>query len=200
MRILDILKEYDKGNIPKNKAIFESFLVADNKVKSYQSIVCSISGGSDSDLMVDIFSRIDKDKVTFVFFDTGLEYQATKEHLKELEGKYNIEIVWIRAKKPIPITCKEHGQPFLSKQVSEWIERLQRNNFKWEDKNFEELYEEYPRCKAALRWWCNQWGEDSKFNISWNNGLKEFMIANPPNFKISPKCCKLQRKILYTNL
>jgi len=192
---LNILEEHEKGNIPNNKEIFESFLVTNKKIKDYNSIICSVSGGSDSDLMIDLFSRLDKDKkVKFIFFNTGLEYSATKEHLKYLENKYGIEIIWENAKKPIPITCREYGQPFLSKQVSEWIERLQRHNFKWEDKCFKELYEEYPKCKAALRWWCNEWGAESKFNISWNNGLKEFMTTNPPTFKISPKCCKYAKK------
>jgi 3''-phosphoadenosine 5''-phosphosulfate sulfotransferase (PAPS reductase)/FAD synthetase and related enzymes len=192
---LNILEEHEKGNIPNNKEIFESFLVANKKITDYENIVCSVSGGSDSDLMIDLFARLDKDKkVTFIFFNTGLEYSATKEHLKYLENKYGIKIVWENAKKPIPITCREHGQPFISKQVSEWIERLQRHNFKWEDKSFEELYEEYPDSKAALRWWCNDWGEKSKFNISYNKGLKEFMIINPPEFKISPKCCKYAKK------
>lgn len=192
---MNILNEYEKGNIPKNKEIFDSFLVTDSKVKSYKSIVCSVSGGSDSDLMIDLFARLDKDKkVTFIFFNTGLEYQATKDHLKYLEDKYGIEIIEKNAKKPIPITCREYGQPFISKQVSEWIERLQKHNFKWEDKSFEELYKEYPDCKAALRWWCNEWGEKSKFNISYNKGLKEFMIVNHPKFKISPKCCKYAKK------
>lgn len=191
---MEVLKEYDSGNIPKNKEIFESFLVADNKIKTYNSTVCSVSGGSDSDIMLDLFCRIDKSKVRFVFFDTGLEYKATKDHLSKLEEKYNIKIEWIKTKKPIPITCKEHGQPFLSKQISEWIQRLQRNNFKWEDKSFDELYKEYPKSKAALRWWCNNWGEGSKFNISYNKGLKEFMIASPPGFKISNMCCKYAKK------
>lgn len=189
-----VSEEYEKGNIPKNKEIYDSFLIANNKLKRCEKILCSISGGSDSDIMLDLFCRIDKSKVIFVFFDTGLEYQATKDHLKELEEKYGIKIVWIKAKKPIPTTCREYGQPFISKQISEWIERLQRHNFKWEDKSFDELYEEYPDCKAALRWWCNEFGGEGIFNISRNKGLKEFMILNPPKFKISPKCCKYAKK------
>jgi 3'-phosphoadenosine 5'-phosphosulfate sulfotransferase (PAPS reductase)/FAD synthetase len=169
--------------------------VGNKKVQDYKNIICSVSGGSDSDLMIDLFTRLDENnKVTFVFFNTGLEYTATKEHLKYLENKYNIKIIWINAKKPIPITCKECGQPFLSKQVSEWIGRLQKHNFKWEDKSFEELYKEYPNCKTSLQWWCNKWGEGSRFNIAYNKGLKEFMILNPPSFKISPKCCKYAKK------
>lgn len=191
---MNVANELDKGNIPNNKEIYDSFLVTNHKFKHYEKILCSISGGSDSDILIDLFCRINKDKVNFVFFNTGLEYTATKEHLKYLENKYKVKIEWINAIKPIPITCRDNGQPFLSKQVSEFIERLQRHNFKWEDKSFDELYKEYPKCKAALRWWCNEFGEDSKFNISYNKGLKEFMILSPPKFKISPKCCKYSKK------
>lgn len=191
---MQVLEEQDKGNLPKNKEIFDSFLVSDHKIKSYENIVCSISGGSDSDIMMDLFCRIDKSKIRFVFFDTGLEYEATRKHLTYLEQKYGIKIEWIKAKKPIPITCREYGQPFMSKQVSEWIKRLQRHSFNWEDKSFDELYAEYPKCKAALKWWCNEFGEGSKFNIAYNKGLKEFMILNPPKFKISNECCNNAKK------
>lgn len=82
----------------------------------YNNIVCSISGGADSDVMLDIIYKCDKNnKVTYVWFDTGLEYKATKDHLIYLEKKYCIQIEKYRAKKPIPSCCKEYGQPFLSK-------------------------------------------------------------------------------------
>ena len=145
-------------------------------------------GGSDSDLMVDIFTKIDTNKtVDYVFIDTGLEYKATKEHLTYLEKRYGIEIKRIRSKTPVPLACKKVGQPFISKMVSTYISRLQNYNFKWEDKPFEVLLEEYPNCDSALRWWCNLKGEDSRFNISHNKWLKEFLIENPPYFKISSK-------------
>lgn len=191
---MDLLEEYDNGNIPHNEEIFKSFLVTNKKLLDYKNVVVSVSGGSDSDILLDLVYRLSKGNVRYVFFDTGLEYKATKEHLREIKEKYGIEIEVIKAKKPIPITCRDYGQPFLSKQVSEFIERLQRHNFKWEDKSFEELYKEYPKCKAALRWWCNEWGENSKFNIKYNKGLKEFIISNPPTFKISNKCCKYAKK------
>lgn len=145
--------------------------------------------------MLDICVRCDKDhKIDYVWFDTGLEYQATKDHIKYLENKYGIEIKTFKAKQAIPTTCKKVGQPFLSKRVSDMISRLQRYGFKWEDKPFEELMKEYPKCRAALRWWCNEWGESSQFNISRNKWLKEFMVENPPTFKISDKCCKFAKK------
>lgn len=79
---------------PKNQTIGDNLIRAWSKINSskYKNILCSISGGSDSDVMLDIVWRCDKDnKVTYVWFDTGLEYQATKDHLKYLEEKYNIK-------------------------------------------------------------------------------------------------------------
>lgn len=92
--------------------------------------MCSISGGSDSDIVLDIIHKVDIDrKVKYVWFDTGLEYAATKRHLDYLEKRYDIEIVKIRAKTTIPLSCKKYGQPFISKIVSKNIESLQRYNF-----------------------------------------------------------------------
>lgn len=183
-------------NCPKNTTICDNLLRAYKIIndKKYKKIVCSISGGSDSDIMLDIVWRCDKDnKVTYVWFNTGLEYQATKDHLKFLEEKYQIEIKSYKAIKAIPLSCKEYGQPFISKQVSEYIQRLQRHVFQWEDDSFEELYQKYPKCKSALQWWCN-YNLTDNFNIRRNKLLKEFMIQYPPQFKISNKCCQYAKK------
>lgn len=159
----------------------------------YESIICTVSGGADSDVMMDIIYRVDKGgRVKYVFFDTGLEYQATKEHLDFLEQKYGVVIERRKAVKPIPTCCKEYGQPFKSKIVSEYLYRLQRHNFKWEDGTYEELIVKYPKCKSALEWWCGLKGEKSKFNI--NPKLKAFIMQNPPDFKISNKCCTYAKK------
>ena len=185
---------------PKDSIIAKSIMVTNKKLKEYQKILCSVSGGSDSDIMVDLCTKCDSEgKITYVFFDTGLEFAATKEHLRYLEQKYNIEIKKIKAIKPVPVCCKTYGQPFLSKQVSEWIERLQRHNFKWEDEPFDILIKRYPNCRAALRWWCNDFErkeKESSFNIAFNMYLKEFMIKNPPQFKISNKCCNYAKKLV----
>lgn len=179
-----------------NMEILNSWLVTDNKLKRCRKAVCSVSGGSDSDIVTDLCATLDKDnKVTYVFFNTGLEFQATKNHIKYLENKYGIDIQEVKAVKPIPTCCREYGVPFLSKYVSEMISRLQRHNFKWEDKSFEELYEQYPECKGALKWWCNAHGGVGKFNISRNKWLKEFIIENPPDFFISNKCCHYAKKL-----
>lgn len=192
MNLEDVLK-----SCPKNSTVINNIIKAYHKINSdiYKKIVCSVSGGADSDVMMDICCKCDNDsKVDYVWFDTGLEYQATKDHLKYLEEKYDVEIKRYKAIKPIPITCREYGQPFLSKHVAGKIESLQKYNFDFSDGNFEDLYKKYPKCRSALKWWCNEKGEGSSFNIQRNKWLKEFMIANPPTFKISDKCCMYAKK------
>lgn len=189
-------------NAPQNNLIIDSLVITHAKLVRYNKILCSISGGSDSDILIDMCQKYNyNDKITFAFFDTGLEFKATKDHLDYLEEKYGVEIKRIRAVKPVPVCCKEYGQPFLSKQVSEWIERLQRHDFKWEDEPLEVLLTKYPKCRAALRWWCNDFEKktedrESSFNIAYNQYLKEFMILNPPQFKISNKCCHYAKKMV----
>ena len=184
------------SNCPDNKVVGESFIKAWTTIndKKYKKILCCISGGADSDVMLDISWRVDKDnKIEYVWFDTGMEYQATKDHLKCLEEKYNITIKSYKAIKSIPTSCRLYGQPFLSKMVSEMLLRLQKHNFKFEDKPCDVLLKEYPKCKSAVEWWCNA-KPSAAHNISNNKWLKEFLIKYPPKFKISNICCKYAKK------
>lgn len=188
--VLDSLPDF------KSDEIIKSFVKGYSIINSdmYKHPICSISGGSDSDIMLDLIYRIDEQKkVTYVWFDTGLEYKATKEHLKYLENRYGIEIRRERAIKPIPVCTRQYGQPFLSKLVSDYISRLQKHNFTWEDKPFDELYKMFPNCKGVLLWWCNL-RQDPRFNINRNKYLKEFLISNPPFFNVSDKCCEYAKK------
>lgn len=163
------------------------------EIELHDNIACSISGGADSDIMLDIVSRLDvENKVHYVFFDTGIEMKATKRHLDYLENRYGIEIERIMAKTPVGKGVKEYGYPFISKDVSEMIMRLQKHGFKWEDKSYEELLKEYPKCVSALKWWCNKKGGSQ--NIESNPYLKEFMIENPPRIPISQRCCMGAKK------
>lgn len=195
----------DFKNLPDNLTIFDSFAKAHSVLRQYSDIMCSVSGGSDSDIVIDLISKIDDEKrVRYVWFDTGLEFAATKEHLAYLEQKYGITIEREKAVKSIPYSARNHGQPFLSKYVSENMARLQRHGFQWEDEPFEVLYEHYPKCKSALMWWCSNRNETtsmshSKFSISRNKWLKEFIIENPPTFQIGAVCCKYAKKDVAKN-
>lgn len=195
IKMVDLLDE-----APDNLTIQDALGKCLQQVRNHEKVVVAISGGADSDVLLDLIIRCGgKEKSIFVFFNTGLEYEATKRQLRHLEEKYDITITILPPIKPIPLCVREYGVPFWSKQVSEYISRLQRHGFQWEDEPFETLLAKYPHCKAALRWWCNAWpcgekGQNSKFNISYTPGLKEFMLANPPTFKISAKCCTYAKK------
>ncbi len=163
-------------------------------------VIVGVSGGSDSDVLVDLIELLEPRKnypnseIHYCWFNTGMEYGATKSHLDDLEQKYGITIERLKAKTPVPMGCRTYGLPFLSKQVSQYISRLQSHNFGFEDEPFNVLYARYPDCKAALRFWCNEWPEGSRVNISNFRLLKEFMIENPPDFLISDRCCAGAKK------
>lgn len=188
-------------NSVDNETVFKSLIKAKAKLDEYNRISCSVSGGADSDVMLDMLEKCKPDgkKINYVWFNTGLEYQATKDHIDYLEQKYNINIDRVKAIKPIPLCVKEYGVPFLNKKVSEHLETLQKRGFQWEDEPYEVLIERYPKTVNSLKWWCNQRTvrdgyKTSTFNIHYNAYLKEFLIQNPPTFKISNKCCKYAKK------
>lgn len=169
--------------------IVQSKELINKYIYNYKNIMISISGGSDSDLLVDLLSDINVNKY-WVYVDTGIEYNATKLHLDYIEKKYKIKIERLNPNCNVPSSCNLYGEPFISKHVSEMISRLQKYNFKWENENYDILSKRYPNCISAVKWWCNYYNENSKFNISRNKKLKEYMIDNPPNFKIGNFCCK----------
>ena len=186
--------------IPKNATVLDNFVKAYSIINRpyYKTIFCSISGGSDSDVMMDIIYKVDVNKkVTYVWFNTGLEYEATKRHIEYLEKKYNVKIMREKAIKPIPTTCKEYGQPFISKNVSNYLERLQKKNFDFKDYNYDYMLQHFG--KDIAQWWCNCKDKD-RFNIERNLLLKEFLIAYPPQFNISSKCCNFAKKDVSKNL
>lgn len=179
----------------------DAYMKCSSVLAQHKKIYLSYSGGSDSDTLLDLVQRVIKDtnwqgEIDYVFFDTGIEYQATKDHIPYIEKKYGITIQRVRANIPVPLGCKKYGQPFLSKDVSQKISALQSANFDFVNdgnKSYEELMKKYPKRKDGIGWWCNQWGKGDKltcqFNINQKPYLKEFMMLHPPTFKISDKCC-----------
>lgn len=168
-------------------------------VRDHQKIMCSVSGGYDSDIVMDLMERCGgHGKTTYVWNNTGLEYDATKRHLLYLEDKYDVEITRLSPKEPIPVCIKKYGFPFWSKTVSTYLSRLQKHGFQWEDEPFQVLSKRYPGCKAALQFWCNAYeaadGRVPRFNIAYVKGLKEFIITNPPPIPFSAECCDRTKK------
>ena len=184
-----------------NSTIYDSFVKAKQVIETHDCVSVSISGGADSDIVLDLIEKVrEPDKeIHYVWFNTGLEYQATKDHIKELEQKYGVEIEEHKPIKSIPLSVREFGVPFVSKYVSEMMERLQAHDFKWEDEPFDVLLQKYPKCKSALKWWCNEHEYTDKiksYDIGYNKYLKEFILLNPPTFKVSNSCCYYAKKLV----
>lgn len=161
-----------------------------------KNIVVAFSGGSDSDTVLNLLKECGYFPKS-VFFDTGIEYLATYEHIDKVirDGFY---VEKIRAIKTVPIANKEYGVPFISKYVSEMLSRLQKHNFNFEDHGaleYDELVILYPNALMAIKWWCNK-NASKRLNIERDKFLKEFLIENNGvNFKISNKCCDTTKKI-----
>ena len=66
------------------------------RLREHPNAICSYSGGSDSDMMIDLIERVRKihhlPPVKYVFFNTGIEMKATKDHVKATAEKYGVEI------------------------------------------------------------------------------------------------------------
>lgn len=165
-------------------------------LSNHNSICVSVSGGSDSDIIVHMIATYFRQylyKIHFVFVNTGLEYRATLRHLEFLEKRYRIKIVIVQGI-PIPLAVKTYGIPFISKNVSEYIKRLQSHGFDFSEITVEEGLRKYGNVKVGLRWWCNDWGDKSRFNIDRLPGLKEFLKENQVPFQVSPDCCYKSKK------
>ena len=153
------------------------------KLKWYPKAICSYSGGSDSDILIDMIERArgifpDLPPVKYVFFNTGLEMKATKDHVKEVAEKYGVEIEEVRPKINIVKATREHGQPFVSKIMSAGLEGWQKKGLplsiadeyaQADDKAAKraELKERYPKCETTINFLCccNSKGEPSKLLI-----------------------------------
>lgn len=88
IRYTDVMEDQ-----PDNRTIQDALAKCYSVLQSHNHVVASVSGGSDSDVMLDLIIRCGgKDKTKFVFFNTGLEYEATKKQIKHLNEKYGITI------------------------------------------------------------------------------------------------------------
>ena len=187
------------------------------RLRQHPNAICSYSGGSDSDIMIDLIEMARKiapslPKVKYVFFNTGLEMKATKDHVKETAEKYGVEIMEARPKVNIVTASRKYGQPFVSKIMSEGLSEWQKKGVpltiadeydKADDKaaKRQELRERYPKCESLINFLCccNAAGEprpNIQLVINSSKYMRDFIAEYPPDFKISAKCCDYCKKQL----
>lgn len=180
----------------------------------HPNAICSYSGGSDSDIMLDLIERTRKTfglpPIKYAFFNTGLEMQATKDHVKATAEKYGVEITEYRPEVNIVQAVRQHGVPFVSKIMSaglgEWQKKQIPLSIAEEYENAEdkaakrkELRERYPKCESVINFLCccNSAGEprpNIQLVINSSKYMRDFIAECPPDFPISAKCCDYCKK------
>lgn len=187
------------------------------RLRQHPNAICSYSGGADSDIMIDLIETARKmvpslPKVEYVFFNTGLEMKATKDHVKATEEKYDVDIIEARPKVNIVQAVRKCGVPFVSKIMSGSLDEWQKKGVPMsigeeydlaEDKHAKrrELSERYPKCESLINFicCCNKDGEprpDIQLVINSSKYMRDFITEFPPDFKISAKCCDYCKKQL----
>ena len=184
------------------------------RLREHPNAICSYSGGSDSDIMIDLIERTraisNLPPIKYVFFNTGLEMKATKDHVKAIAGKYGVEIIEARPKVNIVTAVREHGVPFVSKIMSTGLEGWQKKNIplsiadeydQAEDKaaKRQELRERYPKCESTINFLCccNKDGDprpNTQLVINALKYMRDFIGEYPPDFRVSAKCCDYCKK------
>lgn len=184
------------------------------RLVEHPNAICSYSGGSDSDIMVDLIERtrqaFNLPPIHYVFFNTGLEMRATKDHVKDVAQKYGIEIITARPKINIVKAAKTYGIPFVSKIMSTGLREWQRKGVplsiadeyaEAEDKHAkrQELRERYPHCESLINFLCccNAAGDprpNIQLVINSSKYMLDFIKENPPQFQISSECCTYCKK------
>lgn len=191
------------------------------RLKQHPNAICSYSGGADSDIMIDLIETARKilpslPPVKYVFFNTGLEMQATKDHVKATAEKYGVEIMECRPKVNIVNATRKYGIPFVSKIMSGGLDEWQKKGVpltiadeydQAEDKAAKraELKERYPGCESLINFLCccNNKGEprpNIQLVINSSKYMKDFIAEYPPDFKISAKCCDYCKKQVAHNV
>lgn len=187
------------------------------RLRQHPKAICSYSGGADSDILIDLIERTREmipslPKVDYVFFNTGLEMKATKEHVKATAQKYGVNIIEARPKVNIVTASREHGIPFVSKIMSNGLSEWQKKGVplsiaeeyeQAEDKaaKRQELRERYPKCETVINFLCccNSAGEQRpniQLVINSSRYMRDFIAEYPPDFQVSAKCCDYCKKQL----
>ena len=184
------------------------------RLYQHPNAICSYSGGSDSDILIHLIEQVREcfglPPVKYCFFNTGLEMEAIKRHVRETAQAYGVEITEHRPKKNIVLATREYGLPFVSKIMSAGLEGIQKKNIplsiadeyaEAEDKvqKRAELKSRYPGCESTINFLCgcNSKGEprpNIQLVINSSKYMLDFIRENPIPFQASNRCCDVCKK------
>ena len=184
------------------------------RLHEHPNAICSYSGGADSDILIHLLETTRKafgfPEIKYVFFNTGLEMKAIKDHVRATAEKYGVEIEEYRPKVNIVTATRRYGVPFVSKIMSAGLEGWQKKGIPLsiaeeyenaEDKaaKRKELKERYPGCETTINFLCccNSAGEprpNIQLVINSSKYMRDFIAEYPPDFQISAKCCDYCKK------
>ena len=204
--------DYADFSAPAKFQAIESIIA--KRLREHPKAICSYSGGSDSDILIDLIERVrmifSLPSVEYAFFNTGLEMRATKNHVKEIAKKYGVKIEAHRPKTGIVTASRKYGIPFVSKIMSAGLEEWQKKGIPLSiSKEYEEakdkaakrqeLKERYPKCESVINFLCccNSEGEprpNIQLVINSSKYMRDFIDEYPPDFQISAKCCDYCKK------
>lgn len=194
---------------------FQALLgICHKHLKEHPKAICSYSGGADSDILLDLLETARKmanlPPIDYVFFNTGLEMQAIKDHVRETAEKYHVNIRTVRPKINIVMAARTYGIPFVSKIMSSGLSEWQKKQIpltiadeyaEADDKQAKrkELRERYPKCESVINFLCccNSAGEprpNIQLVINSSKYMLDFIKECPPDFQISAKCCDYCKK------
>ncbi len=183
--------DYADFNAPEKFQAVISIIA--KRLREHPKAICSYSGGSDSDILINLIERtrdaFDLPPVKYVFFNTGLEMQATKDHVN---------------------ATRKYGVPFVSKIMSAGLEGWQKKGLplsiadeyaQAEDKAAKrrDLGRRFPKCESIINFLCccNSEGEprpNIQLVINSSKYMRDFIGEYPPDFKISAQCCDYCKK------
>ncbi len=209
---------YADFDAPRKFTAIQSIIA--KRLKEHPKAICSYSGGADSDILIHLIEQtrhiFHLPEIKYVFFNTGLEMQATKDHVAKTAEKYGIEIETARPKVNIVQASRKYGIPFVSKIMSGGLEEWQKKGVPMsiadeyaqaEDKAAKraELKERYPKCESLINFicCCNAKGEprpNIQLVINSSRYMRDFVTEYPPDFKISARCCDYCKKQIAHNV
>ena len=184
-------------------------------LRAHPKAICSYSGGADSDILIDLLETTRKimpslPPIQYVFFNTGLEMKAIKDHVRETAEKYQVDIMTVTPEINIVKATRTFGIPFVSKIMSQGLGEWQKKKIPLEVKTEydnaedkaakrEELRKRYPNCESVLNFLCccNSAGEprpNIQLVINSSKYMYDFIKECSPDFQISAKCCECCKK------